>query len=167
VFVTHDQEEAMELADRVAIIHRGKVEQIGAPEAVYDHPATPFVASFIGSSNVLTGVVQEGRAELGQLQVGAGSEHEGADVRAFVRHHQVEVVAKAGEEPIGAGLAHATVRRVTRVGWVAKLELLLADGQALMAELPKDRLEELGITDGAQVVVSLRNATVFVEDYVI
>ncbi|NUP06709.1 MAG: sulfate/molybdate ABC transporter ATP-binding protein [Polyangiaceae bacterium] len=169
VFVTHDQEEAMELADRVVIIHRGKVEQIGTPEAVYDRPATPFVASFIGSSNILRGVVQRGKAELGaslSVEGSGASLQDGADVKAFIRHHQVEVVAIA-EGPAPDGFSNARVRRVTRVGWVAKLDLELADGQSLVAELPKERLDELGISDGSDVRVSLRNATVFVEDYVI
>jgi sulfate transport system ATP-binding protein len=168
VFVTHDQDEAMELADRVVIINKGRVEQMGTPEDVYDKPATPFVASFIGSSNILHGKVQEGKAELGALQVDkTEGMKEGADVRAFVRHHQVEIVSLADSDIPPEGQTKATVKRVARVGWVAKLDLVLADGQAIVAELPKDKLESLAIADGAEVFVSLRNATVFVEDFVI
>jgi sulfate transport system ATP-binding protein len=60
VFVTHDQEEALEVSDRVVVINRGKVEQIGTPESVYDHPATPFVANFLGSVNLFHGRVEDG-----------------------------------------------------------------------------------------------------------
>ncbi|MBK6512728.1 MAG: TOBE-like domain-containing protein [Polyangiaceae bacterium] len=151
VFVTHDQEEAMELADRVIIINKGKVEQAGTPEEVYDRPATPFVASFIGSSNVLSGVVEGGRA--------------------FIRHHQVEIRGKADGRAPPAGCSAAKVERITRIGWVAKLALSLPDGQAITAELPKDRLDELDIADGESIFVSLGKASVFpeavVEDYVI
>jgi sulfate transport system ATP-binding protein len=151
VFVTHDQEEAMELADRVIIINKGKVEQAGTPEEVYDRPATPFVASFIGSSNVLSGVVEGGRA--------------------FIRHHQVEIRGKADGRAPPSGCSAAKVERITRIGWVAKLALSLPDGQAITAELPKDRLDELNIADGESIFVSLGKASVFpeavVEDYVI
>ncbi|MBK8938880.1 MAG: TOBE-like domain-containing protein [Polyangiaceae bacterium] len=151
VFVTHDQEEAMELADRVIIINKGKVEQAGTPEEVYDRPATPFVASFIGSSNVLSGVVEGGRA--------------------FIRHHQVEIRGKADGRAPPSGCSAAKVERITRIGWVAKLALSLPDGQAITAELPKDRLDELDIADGESIFVSLGKASVFpeavVEDYVI
>jgi len=176
IFVTHDQEEALELADRVVIIHRGKVEQIGRPEDVYDQPATPFVASFIGSSNVLTGTVQEGRTAFGELNisvdlrsnVGAPGElKDGSDVRAFVRHHQVEIIGRSDKTSKTDGLALAKVSHITRIGWVARIELTLDDGRHLIAELPKDRLEALEITDGAEVFVSLRKASIFAEDYVI
>jgi len=150
VFVTHDQEEAMELADRVAIFHRGRIEQIGKPEAVYDNPETPFVASFIGSSNVLRGEAAS--------SIGAGSV-------AYVRHHEVELLGRADGPREGRTVA--SVQRITRVGWVARLELVLADGQSIVAELPKARLDALSIADGDAVFVTLRRAAVFVEDYVI
>jgi sulfate transport system ATP-binding protein len=97
VFVTHDQEEAMDLADRVVVLHRGKVEQIGTPEQIYDHPATEFVASFVGSINVLRGEVKDGRAALGSLAVHAPpGTGDGASVRAFVRPHDIELTAARG-----------------------------------------------------------------------
>jgi sulfate transport system ATP-binding protein len=79
VFVTHDQEEALEVADRVVVINKGKVEQIGTPEAVYDHPATPFVANFLGSVNLFHGRVEDGHLHLGEhaLALGAGGGSEG------------------------------------------------------------------------------------------
>jgi len=164
IFVTHDQEEAMELADRVVIIHRGKVEQIGSPEDVYDRPATAFVASFIGSANVLTGTVAHGRAALGPMAMGAPTTAaEGTDVKAFVRHHQITIAASDASQ---TGVTRAQVKRITRVGWLAKLELDV-DGETLFAEMPKDQLEELGIHEGELVVVSLKDATIFAEDFAI
>src|SRR4029079_11989444 len=89
---THGQEEAMYLADRVVVLHRGRVEQIGTPEEIYDRPATEFVASFVGSINVLRGEVKDGRAALGTLAVhappGTGN---GASVTAFVRPYDIEL----------------------------------------------------------------------------
>jgi sulfate/thiosulfate transport system ATP-binding protein len=170
IFVTHDQEEAMELADRVVIIHKGKVEQTDTPDQVYERPATPFVASFIGSSNVLSGVVSEGSATLGAIRVTTPDGADGRDVKAFVRHHQVEIVGPASDSSptdTERGLFVGLVRSITRLGWVARVELELPDAQVLVAELPKESLERLGVQQGERVSVKLRDAKVFVEDYVI
>jgi sulfate transport system ATP-binding protein len=166
LFVTHDQEEAMELADTIVIINRGKIEQRGKPEDVYDRPATPFVASFMGSSNVLSGVVDKGQAALGGLAVAVGDgQREGADVRAFVRHHDVQIVCRADQDEKGPTVA--TVQRTARVGWLVKLDLQLEGGQSLVAEMPKERFDALAVGEGDRVRVSLGEAAVFVEDYVI
>jgi sulfate transport system ATP-binding protein len=149
IFVTHDQEEAMELADRVVIIAKGKVEQIGTPADVYDKPASPFVASFMGSTNVV-------RRTVG-----------GADVAAYVRHHEVDIVGRAGRADGGEELPSAKVVRVARVGWVVKIELELPNGDLLIAEMPKDRQDELRIQEREEVLVRLRETAVFADDYVI
>jgi sulfate transport system ATP-binding protein len=167
IFVTHDQEEAMELADRVVIIHKGRVEQTDTPDHVYERPATPFVASFIGSSNVLSGVVSAGSATLGAIRVTTPEGADGSDVKAFVRHHEVEIVGPASSTAAESGQLVGIVRSITRVGWVARVELELPDAQLLVAELPKESLERLGVREGESVSVKLRDAKVFVEDYVI
>jgi sulfate transport system ATP-binding protein len=177
VFVTHDQEEAMDLADRVIVLHRGKVEQIGSPEELYDKPATEFVASFVGSINVLQGQVKDGRASLGALAVhappGTGN---GASVRAFVRPYDVVLTAPPSSSqgrrvngvasetaPVATGL----IERMSRLGGMVKMELRLPDGQSLSVEISKDRAQELGLVEGDQVLVNLKDAKVFVQDYVI
>jgi sulfate transport system ATP-binding protein len=171
VFVTHDQEEAMDLADRVVVLHRGRVEQIGTPEEIYDRPATEFVASFVGASNVLRGQVQDGQAELGTMALhappGAG---DGANVRAFVRPHDVELFGRLDSDAPppssrNGGPSVARVERMSRVGWMVKLELRLADGQPLAVEVTKDRHTELGLVEGDHVLVNLRQAKLFVQDY--
>lgn len=155
IFVTHDQEEAMELADRVVILNKGKVEQIGTPEEVYDHPETPFVASFMGASNVLrpTGGLR------GSSESGASGDGDG--VRAFVRHHQIQILADGDEPDSNVAVVAATVSRVTRVGWVAKVELALDDGQTAIAELPKDRVTAMSLAPGQTVRVGWKEARVF------
>ena len=169
VFVTHDQEEAMDLADRVIVLHKGKVEQIGTPEEIYDRPATAFVASFVGSINVLEGQVKDGRAALGTLGVsaptGAG---EGRNVRAYVRPHDVEL-ERQGVSAVesSAAVATAKVERLSRIGFMVKIELRLSDGQPLSVELTKDRVAELGLAEGDGVFVNLRDAKLFVQDYTI
>jgi sulfate/thiosulfate transport system ATP-binding protein len=168
VFVTHDQEEAMDLADRVIILHRGKVEQIGTPAEIYDRPATEFVAGFVGSISVLKGEVKDGRADLGTLALHAppGTES-GASVRAFVRPHDVDLQRDDADAAGPAAVATARVERISRLGWMVKIELRLADGQPLGVELTKDRVAELGINEGDRVLVNLREAMLFVRDYAI
>jgi len=174
IFVTHDQEEAMDLADRVVILHRGKVEQIGTPDEVYDQPKTPFVASFVGSSNVLSGAVAKDGAELAlSAKRTDGSdpppgELDGADIRAFVRHHEIEIL-KNGDVPSDANalVMTATVVRLSRIGWVAKVDLTLADGQSMIAELPKEKAASMQIAEGDRVRVALRSPHLFVDDYAI
>jgi sulfate transport system ATP-binding protein len=164
VFVTHDQEEALGLADRVIVMNRGRVEQIGTPEEIYDRPATEFVASFVGSNNVLRGEVRGGRTELGALAVeappGAG---DGASVRAFVRPHDVDLVGEKG----GQGVAAARIERIVRAGWMVRVELRLDDDQPLAVDLTKDRVAELGLVEGDRVFVNLRETKLFVQDYAI
>jgi sulfate transport system ATP-binding protein len=164
VFVTHDQEEAMDLADRVIVLHQGRVEQIGTPEQIYDHPATEFVASFVGASTVLRGEVKDGRAALGEMELGplpgAG---DGAFVRAFVRPHDVDISPTEGRPAV----ASARIDRMVRVGFMIRIELTLADGQPLTVELTRDRVAQIGVAPGDHVFVNLRDAKLFVEDYAI
>jgi sulfate/thiosulfate transport system ATP-binding protein len=173
VFVTHDQEEAMDLADRVIVLHKGRVEQVGSPEAIYDRPATEFVASFVGSNNVLKGKVKGGRAALGSLALALhappGAE-DGTMVRAFVRPHDVELTGRAdaaGDTSGSPHLATARITRMSRVGYLVKMELCLLDGQPLTVELSRDRVTELSLAEGDMVVVNLREARLFVQDYAI
>jgi sulfate transport system ATP-binding protein len=178
IFVTHDQDEAMDLADRVIVLRQGRVEQIGTPEEIYDRPATEFVASFVGASNVLHGEVRDGRASLGSLAVGAPpGAGDGTGVRAFVRPHDVDLTplhgtaipstatpsALAAPPPV----ASARIERMARVGFMIRIELTLADGQPLTVELTRDRVAEIGVVEGDRVFVNLREAKIFVQDYAI
>jgi sulfate transport system ATP-binding protein len=172
LMVTHDQEEAMELSDRVVVMNAGKIEQIGAPVEIYDKPATPFVASFVGNANVLSGRVQGGH--IGSVPVSAP---EGKVVHAFVRPHDVEIkIAAAG--PLAAAaiaptpaeegtpsVASARVARLVRIGWQVKVHLVLADGQPLVVQMTKDEVEAMRIQEGDRVFVNVKEAKVFVQDY--
>src|SRR5262249_44303766 len=136
---------------------------------IYDHPATEFVASFVGSSSVLHGEVRDGRAALGPLALGAPpGAGDGAGVRAFVRPHDVELEkSHAGSDATLPDLASARIQRMTRVGFLVRIELALADGQPLTVELTRDRVAELGVGEGDHVFVNLREAKIFVQDYAI
>ncbi len=170
VFVTHDQEEAMDLADRVVVLHRGRVEQIGTPAEIYDHPATEFVAGFVGATNVLRGEVRGGKAAMGSLRMKAPpGDHEGRQVKAIVRPHEIELSGRVDDQPAGPSSSVATgrIERMSRVGYMVKIQLELGDGQALTVELTKERVAELGVTEGDRVLVNLREAKIFVQDYAI
>ena len=164
LLVTHDQEEALELANQVVVMHEGAVEQVGSPSEIYDHPRTPFVAGFVGSANVLHGVVERGHVHLGAFQVpGAGHLADGAAATAFVRPHDVLVRPKGsnGHEGDGAALAIGRVERISSLGWLARLTIRL-DGEGdhtLVAHVPQAELA--GATVGDLVSVDLRNPKAF------
>jgi sulfate transport system ATP-binding protein len=156
LLVTHDQDEALELANTIVVMHEGRVEQVGSPSEIYNEPATPFVAGFVGSSSVLHGNVIDGCVQFGEHRV-PGADHltEGEAASAYVRPHDVQVSAANGGVPEAA----ATVERIVTLGWLSRVALRLGDGQVLMAELPNRELD--GIELGARVRVDMRNARAF------
>jgi sulfate/thiosulfate transport system ATP-binding protein len=159
LLVTHDQEEALELASNVVVMHEGRVEQIGTADDIYNQPATPFIAGFVGAANVLRGIVIRGRVQFGEeLLEGAGHLSDGAPAEAYVRTHDISVARVAPDGPS----CRATIDRISNLGWVSKLLLKLSDGQVLVAHLPNENLD--GLVVGEQVHVDLRNAKVFSPD---
>jgi sulfate transport system ATP-binding protein len=153
LLVTHDQEEAMELANQIVVMHEGRVEQVGSPGEIYDDPATPFVAGFVGSANVLHGEVVDGHVHLGSMRIpGAGHLDEGASAAAYVRPHDVMVSRDGGD-------VTAVVERVASLGWLARVSLRLPGGETLVAHVPKDDLHGAG--EGDEVQVDLRNPKAF------
>jgi sulfate transport system ATP-binding protein len=158
VFVTHDQEEALEVADRVVVINKGKVEQIGTPEAVYDHPATPFVANFLGSVNLFHGRVEDGHLHLGEhaLALGAGGGSEGRAV-AFVRPHEFDLVPGWHAD----GGLPARILRVAAVGPSAQIEVSRVDGEVIEVTISRDAFQLLGLAEGDQVSLRPRHIRVF------
>jgi sulfate transport system ATP-binding protein len=169
ILVTHDQEEAMEVSDHVVVMAEGKVAQAGRPQEIYDRPMTPFVASFVGSANVLRGTVQDGRASIGSfaMSVPEGQQApEGAPVHAFVRPHDVKLTkAVDGVVEAGRDVSVARVERLVWLGGHVKLALRLSDGAPMTVQMPKSEIEILGIGEGDLVMADLREAKVFVEDY--
>ncbi len=172
IFVTHDQEEALEVADRVVLMNSGKVEQIGSPQEVWDHPASPFVYGFLGDVNLFHGRAHEGEMHIGEAQHGvrlASPEHsEAQDAKAFayVRPHDLDV------QPYVAGTSHsgivAKLVRAIVVGPIARLELLPQDsgaagsGDIIEAQMGAQEYKALGLLEGDMVVLTPRKARVFV-----
>lgn len=159
LFVTHDQEEALEVADRVVIMSQGRIEQIGTPEEVYDHPATPFVAEFLGSVNRFHGRFQNGRLDFGGLLIEPSTPlRPEAAVVGYVRPHDLELQRTRAAD---AGLA-AEVAHVALLGAVVRVELRRRDTGALVqAELSRDEYRQLGLTAGELVYLRPRRMAVF------
>jgi sulfate transport system ATP-binding protein len=157
VFVTHDQEEALEVSDRVVVMNQGKVEQVGTPQEVFDRPATPFVMGFLGHVNVFHGRVEAGRAHLGPLSV-AYPEHAGETARpaqGFARPYDLELV----REETGPGF-WATLRHVTPAGAIVKLELEEGD-RVVQVEATRESFEALRPTPGERLYVRPREVRIF------
>jgi sulfate transport system ATP-binding protein len=131
IFVTHDQEEALELADRVAILNQGRIEQVGKPEEVAERPASAFVAGFVGEGARFEGEVRDGVFHSGALTAAAGSAEAGA-AQAFVRPHQF-VLAAAGDPGFDV-----KVDRIVAHGPILRLEAVASDGRRLDAAFPHD-----------------------------
>ncbi|HEV3003544.1 MAG TPA: sulfate ABC transporter ATP-binding protein, partial [Pirellulales bacterium] len=134
VFVTHDQEEAFEVSDRVAVMQRGRVEQVGTPQEVFEKPANRFVIDFLGNVNVFHGRVENGRAQWQHFQFDLPDEphEEGAPVALYVRPHELEIERSAN----GAASLRARVERINAAGPVAKVSVSSAEfGVELNVEL--------------------------------
>ena len=154
VFVTHDQDEALEVADRVAVMNEGTIQQYATPGDVFHHPATEFVMNFLGSVNQFRGRLEKGKVRFANLELEA-PEHNGAESTAasvFVRPHDLEVCTSQNGHPS----LKATVERIHAAGATVRLELLAASGERLSADIPHQRFEDLQIQQGSEVYVSPR-----------
>ncbi len=165
VFVTHDQEEALELADRVVVMNAGRIEQVGTPDEVFHAPETEFVMRFMGSVNLFHGRVEANKAVFGpwELQPGEGVYTDGSNARLFVRPHEMEILRESDGRPV----ANATVKRIRSAGPYARVELNLETGETLLVELSHEKFRIIQPQVGEKILVSLRNARVFTEDYMI
>ncbi|HTQ51175.1 MAG TPA: sulfate ABC transporter ATP-binding protein [Candidatus Acidoferrales bacterium] len=164
LFVTHDQEEALEVADRVAILRDGRIEQIGTPEEIYDNPASPFVYDFLGNVNLFSGRVREGTVIIGETEF-AVEETAGetdTDAVAFVRPHDIRIM----REPNGQKTFPARILRCNAAGPMANLELERLDGGGnFAAQLSKEEFQQLQPKAGEHVFVELKNVKIFSEDF--
>jgi sulfate transport system ATP-binding protein len=147
VFVTHDQEEAMEVADRIVVMNQGRIEQDGPPDEVYDRPATPFVLQFLGDVNLFHGRRDHAPGEVG-----------------YVRPHELDIVAEAGADTWTATLEHALT-----LGAHTRLEFRRTeDGSHVDVELPREAWvalrERLGLDTGSVAHLRPRRITHFTRD---
>ena len=158
VFVTHDQEEALEVADRVVLMNEGRIEQIGAPDEVYDHPATPFVYKFLGNVNLFHGRIDEGKAYINHGPAEAGRAHSGHDdTTVYVRPHFLEI----HRQPNGGGHFRATVKHINSAGPLVKIDALTEWGDLVHVELSQEKFRELRLTKNEAVFLIPREMKVF------
>ncbi|HEY3887141.1 MAG TPA: sulfate/molybdate ABC transporter ATP-binding protein [Caulobacteraceae bacterium] len=151
IFVTHDQEEALELADRVAILNNGQIEQIGTPAEVHDHPASAFVCGFVGEANRFEGEVAHGVFTAGPIAAPASGVADGAAV-AFIRPHDL-VVAGAGEG------FETHIARLIAQGPTGRVEAETAGGRVIEVDFARDQLA--GLAPGASLRLAVGQAHVF------
>jgi len=165
LFVTHDQEEAFEVADRVVVMHYGQVQQAGTPQELFERPANAFVMEFLGEVNVFRGVVARGRAQLGALEVSYPEHphHEPRVATGFVRAHEMDVLPA----PDARQCLRATVAEVNAAGPAVKLRVTADAGRELAVTLDRERAGAPLPRVGQTVWVAPRRVRVFVEDYVI
>jgi sulfate transport system ATP-binding protein len=158
VFVTHDQEEALDLADRVAIMNGGVIEQIGTPRDIYEDPRTPFIFDFLGRTNAFACMLESGRTKLGDkvLPVDPGTA-DGPGV-AFVRPHDVVLGPANQADAMLPGAA--IVRFVSALGHEVVVELLY-DRKLVEAKISREKLVELDLKVGDKCTISLRLPRVF------
>jgi len=154
VFVTHDQEEALEVADRIVVMNKGRIEQAGTPDQVYEHPANPFVLNFLGNVNLF-------HARLSQSGV-AHQFEEGENAVSYVRSHDIEI----DRTPQDSSALKAEIKHIQKLGPAVRVTLAI-DGnpEFVEAELTRDVFQNLGLQNGESVYVRPRQVRVFVEDY--
>lgn len=163
IFVTHDQEEALEVADEIVVMNRGKVEQVGTPASVYNQPATPFVYSFLGNVNLFRGRVHNGYLETGDAAFHAPAHQDVRDIQgtAYVRPHDIDI------ERYTAGAKGLVVRleRIHAVGPLAQLELMRSDTAELIeVVISQERLRQLQLKESESLVIQPRQVHVFLDE---
>jgi sulfate transport system ATP-binding protein len=179
IFVTHDQEEALEVADRVVVINKGRIEQEGTPQQVWDNPASPFVYGFLGDVNLFRGRAHEGLVHVEGMQIDS-PEHalaQNASAFAYVRPHDLDVERYSPGQGLDEhGRPRGIVAQLARaivVGPIARLELIPdaddkpADNASpetlIEAQIPAQQFKDMGFKEGETLVVTPRRARVFLD----
>jgi sulfate transport system ATP-binding protein len=148
VFVTHDQEEALEVADRVVVMNNGRIEQVGSPEQVYNHPASPFVYNFLGNVNLFHGRIDDGKPYIYQQ----GSGHV-----VYVRPHALEIE----RHPNGGSHFRARIKHINAAGPLVKIEVTAEWGEPVHVEMSQERYRALQLTNDEPVFVIPKDVKVF------
>ncbi len=169
VFVTHDQDEAFEVADEVVVMNQGRIEQRGTPQQVFDHPANQFVIDFLGNVNVFHGRVQAGQAFLGPLSLAYPDylEHVPRRAAAYIRPHELDIE----RSPNGNGSVQARVERINPAGPMVKVGLTAVEHAGeVNVDLTPIRYTELALRTGENVWLTPKKVRLFMPegpDYVI
>ena len=171
LFVTHDQQEAFEVSDQIVVLNKGRIEQMGPPQALYENPSSPFVTEFLGAVNILpmeTVLGMETLRDEAPLPLDIPSPN--GPVLVYVRPHDLEVTRQSDGRPAWL----AKVRRTTPLGGLVRLELNLLDGTNLLVQMTRERSLQLRLNAGEDIFVVPKDLKVFhsprrdfVENYVI
>ncbi len=164
LFVTHDQEEALEVADRVVVMNEGQVEQVGTPSEVYHHPASAFVYHFLGNVNLFRGRVEGGKVYVGGIAMELPQDDR-ADAKTaivYVRPHLLEINI---DQPDGSAHFRARVEHINSAGPVVKVQLVSEWGDPVQVEISQERYRELRLTKDAEVFITPKEKQVFIDRY--
>ena len=148
IFVTHDQEEAFEVADHVVVMNNGRIEQVGAPEDVYNHPATPFVYNFLGNVNLFHGRIDDGKTYIHEKETGHV---------VYVRPHSLEIARL----PNGGSHFRARIKHINSAGPLVKVEAVAEWGDPVHVEMPQERFRSLQLTKNEEVFIIPKDGRVF------
>jgi sulfate/thiosulfate transport system ATP-binding protein len=167
IFVTHDQEEAFAVADRVVVLRGGRIEQSGTPQEIFDHPANDFIMEFLGNVNIFHGQVQNGIADLQGLRI-PWPQYSGADARpakVYIRPHELEIERYPDAEQFNL---QVRVAHINPLGAIVRILLEAVENKSLVhVELSPGRAQELALQPGDVVYVAPRRVRVFGLDYAI
>jgi sulfate transport system ATP-binding protein len=164
LFVTHDQEEAFEVADKVVVMNQGKIEQTGTPAEVFEHPANAFVMDFLGNVNIFPVQLLNGRAMLGNVEMPLPNVPTGEGNRVFVRPHELDL-SRSRE---GSGGLESKITHVNPAGSVVKVRLMAEEfGLLVNVDISPERYAAMGLRIGEVLYISPKRARMFADDYVI
>jgi sulfate/thiosulfate transport system ATP-binding protein len=159
IFVTHDQEEALEVSNRIVIFSRGNLEQVGTPREVYEHPSNEFVARFIGVMNVLEPEVRGGVARIGEVEFPAQGMADGQKLRIGFRPYAVQISSDLTQYRYRGVLRHTFF-----LGVMLRVELELPSGLTIRARMSKEEYAQQGLDDGTEVSFQIRNYRVLAKE---
>lgn len=148
VFVTHDQEEALEVADRVVVMNEGHIEQVGSPDEVYNHPASPFVYNFLGNVNLFHGRVDEGKTYIHETDTGH---------IVYVRPHLLDIARRSD----GGSHFRARIKHINSAGPLVKVEAIAEWGDPVRVEIPQERFRTLQLAKDEEVFIIPKDVKVF------
>ncbi len=161
VFVTHDQEEALEVADRVVVMNAGRLEQIGSSEEVYNHPATPFVYNFLGNVNLFRGRIEDGKIHFGAMamELPEGAQQDDSTATVYVRPHLLDLEHR----PSHQSHFRARVKHINAAGPQVKVELVADWGDLVQVEISQERYRALGLQRDLEVFVTPKEKKVLMD----
>jgi sulfate transport system ATP-binding protein len=155
LFVTHDQEEALEVADRVVVMNKGKIEQVGTPEEVYHNPASVFVLNFLGNINLFHARAEEGHVGDGASQQDVMDAANTKVTKMYVRPHEVRVTLA----PVSANSIKAVISFINPAGAVVKIDASTSDGQSVQADITQEEYKDLQLSRNQEIYVTPQKIT--------